>query len=65
MKQVSDTLRVIDVDVQLPVYFKFTQGSWQTEAVYENSYSYQNQFFESKTRESYCFKIDEWEKVNE
>ncbi len=38
MTKVNDNTYAIDLNVQLPVEFKFTQGSWENQIVPENAY---------------------------
>lgn len=61
LKHVNDSVRAIDIDVQLPLRFKFRKVSDpEKEAVIVNSNYNQEQFVESKMRTNYTFRIIGW-----
>jgi predicted alpha/beta superfamily hydrolase len=60
MKHVNDTVRAIDVDLRLPAQFKFTRGSWKSQAYLDNSYNGLNQMINNKECRDYHFVLDSW-----
>lgn len=55
MNKISNNLRTITLQIQSPAQFKFTKGTWESEAVIENVYS--EVFLDPKKRKNHNFKI--------
>ena len=60
LKHVNDSVRAIDVKVQLPAQFKFTRGNWQSEAFLANASSGINLRIDNKSRTTYIYKVSAW-----
>jgi len=60
MEKVSDRVRAIEVDVQLPAQIKFTRGSWKSEAYFLNTPDGTNVRIDNKTKEVYKYKLHKW-----
>ena len=60
MKAINDTTFTTSLRLKLPAQFKFTRGTWQTEAFIRNSSVQGNQFIETTKRNSYTFAVQAW-----
>lgn len=57
LQHINDSVRAIDVKIQLPVQFKFTRGSWETELFPENATGGINPRINNKSKKAYRYKI--------
>ena len=60
MTHVNDSVRAIDVKVQLPAQFKFTRGSWETEGFPANALGGINLRVDNKSKKAYVYKVSDW-----
>lgn len=60
LEHVNDSIRAIDVMVQLPAQFKFTRGSWETEGFPDNAIGGINLRIGNKSKKTYTYRISNW-----
>lgn len=60
LSHVNDSVRAIDVKVQLPAQFKFTRGTWESEAFPENAIGGINLRIDNKSKTTYRYSISAW-----
>ncbi len=60
LAHVNDSVRAIDIDLQLPAIFKFTLGSWKYDASFENSFYGDNLEINNTERKTYRYILTEW-----
>lgn len=60
LKHVNDSVRAIDVKVQLPAQFKFTLGSWESEGLPANAIGGINLRIDNKSKDTYIYRISDW-----
>ncbi len=56
----NDSIFSIELKLKLPAQFKFTRGSWETEAYIKNSSIPGNLRIETDKRKNYIFEVSSW-----
>jgi len=60
MKKISSLERTIEIEVKLPIEFKFTRGSWESIGITGTYRSNPNLKIEEKTDKDYTYAISTW-----
>ena len=58
MKHINDSTCVIDADLHLPAYFKFTRGDWQHQAYLNNAYPQRNIIIYKPEPKSHTYHLE-------
>lgn len=62
MNAVNDTICSIDLTLHLPAYFKFTRGSWESQAIIDNAES-GNLIISAPDKGKHVYVLYEWQDV--
>lgn len=60
LQHINDSVRTIDVKVQLPAQFKFTRGNWESEGFPDNAIGGINLRIDNKSKKTYTYKVSAW-----
>lgn len=60
LDKISDYVRQIQLEVQSPAIFKFTRGTWETEAILEHNDGMENITIKPELQSNFSYKIIDW-----